>query len=66
MSPKFRLAFLQLNLVIAFILVLCMHVIFFLHLLSTNHKCTHICHSPLYIEMVLRRQRKDGLLQGVL
>jgi hypothetical protein len=29
-----------------FILVITLHVIYFLHLLSTNHKCTQPCYFP--------------------
>jgi hypothetical protein len=31
-----------------------LHIIIFLHLLSTNHKCTHPCYFPCYSNMLLR------------
>jgi hypothetical protein len=38
----------------------------FLHLLSTNHKCTHLCYFPLLLKLLLRRWIRDELFQGVL
>jgi hypothetical protein len=42
-------------------------IILFLHLLSTNHKCTQPCYFPLYSNMLLIRRGWTGILQrGVL
>jgi hypothetical protein len=42
-------------------------IILFLHLLSTNHKCTQPCYFPCYSNLLLRRRRWTGILrQGVL
>jgi hypothetical protein len=35
------------NLITLFTLLLPLHIIYFLHLLSTNHKCTQPCYFPL-------------------
>jgi hypothetical protein len=40
-----------------------LHIIYFLHFLSINHKCTQPCYFPV----LLRRRRWTGILQrGVL
>jgi hypothetical protein len=39
-----------------------LHIICFLHLLSTNHKCTRPCYSPLLLQPALRRWRWTGIL----
>jgi hypothetical protein len=50
-----------------FTLVLPLHIIYLLHLLSTNHKCTQPCYFPYYSNLLLRRRRWTGILrQGVL
>jgi hypothetical protein len=42
-------------------------IILFLHLLSTNHKCTQPCYFPCYSNLLLRRRGWTGILQrGVL
>jgi hypothetical protein len=43
-------------------------IILFLHLLSTNHKCTQPCYFPLrYSNLLLRRRGWTGILRrGVL
>jgi hypothetical protein len=48
-------------------LVLPCIIILFLHLLSTNHKCTQPCYFPCYSNLLLRRRGWTGILQlGVL
>jgi hypothetical protein len=32
-------------------------IILFLHLLSTNHKCTHLCYFPLLLKPVAQKER---------
>jgi hypothetical protein len=44
-----------------FLLVITLHIIYFLHLLSTNHKCTQPCYFPL----LLRRRRWTGILRRI-
>jgi hypothetical protein len=42
-------------------------IILFLHLLSTNHKCTQPCYFPLLLKQLLRRRGSTGILRrGVL
>jgi hypothetical protein len=42
-------------------------IILFLHLLSTNHKCTQPCYFPCYSNLLLRRRGWTGILpRGVL
>jgi hypothetical protein len=44
-----------------------LHIIYFLHLLSTNHKCTQYCYFSCYSNLLLRRKRWAGILRrGVL
>jgi hypothetical protein len=38
-------------------------IILFLHLLSTNHKCTQPCYFPCYSNLLLRRRRWYGILR---
>jgi hypothetical protein len=46
-----------------FLLVVTLHIIYFLHLLSTNHKYTQ----PYYFPLLLKRRRWTGILRwGVL
>jgi hypothetical protein len=40
-----------------------LHVIIFLHLLSTNYKCTHPCYFPYYSNLLLRRWRWYRILR---
>jgi hypothetical protein len=48
------------------LLSLCI-IILFLHLLSTNHKCTQPCYFPLYSNLLPRRRRWTGILRrGIL
>jgi hypothetical protein len=50
-----------------FTLVLPLHIIYLLHLLSTNHKCTQSCYFPYNSNLLLRRRRWTGILQwGIL
>jgi hypothetical protein len=42
-------------------------IILFLHLLSTNHKCTQPCYFPCHSNLLLRRKGWTGILRrGVL
>jgi hypothetical protein len=42
-------------------------IILFLHLVSTNHKCTQPCYFPYYSNLLLRRRGWIGILRrGVL
>jgi hypothetical protein len=34
-------------------------IILFLHLLSTNHKCTHLCYFPLLLKPAAQKERTD-------
>jgi hypothetical protein len=36
-----------------------LHIIYFLHLLSTNHKCTQPCYFPLLLKPVAQKEMKD-------
>jgi hypothetical protein len=50
-----------------FTLILPLHIIYFLHLLSTNHKCTQPCYFRCHSNLLLRRRRWTEILQrGVL
>jgi hypothetical protein len=50
-----------------FTLLLPLHIIYLLHLLSANHKCSQPCYFPCYSSLLLRRWRWAGILQwGVL
>jgi hypothetical protein len=50
-----------------FILSLPLHIIYLMHLLSTNHKCTQPSIFPYYSNVLLRRRGWIGILQrGVL
>jgi hypothetical protein len=43
----------------SFILVITLHSHFFLHLLSTNHKCTQSCNFPLLLKPAAQKERMD-------
>jgi hypothetical protein len=45
-----------------FLLVVTLHIIYFLHLLSTNHKCIQPCYFSYYSNLLLRRRRWAGIL----
>jgi hypothetical protein len=40
-------------------LVIPLHVIYFLHLLSTNHKCTQPCYFPLLLNPAAQKEMMD-------
>jgi hypothetical protein len=42
-----------------FLLVITLHIIYFLHLLSTNHKCTRPCYFPLLLKPAAQKERMD-------
>jgi hypothetical protein len=42
-----------------FTLLLPLHAIYFLHLLSTNHKCTQPCYFPLLYNIVAQKVKMD-------
>jgi hypothetical protein len=42
-----------------FTLLLPLHVIYFLHLLSTNHKCTQPCYFPLLLKPAAQKEVMD-------
>jgi hypothetical protein len=42
-----------------FTLLLSLHVIYFLHLLSTNHKCTQPCYFPLLLKPAAQKEMKN-------
>jgi hypothetical protein len=44
-------------------LVIPLHIIYFLHLLSTNHKCTQPCYFFCYSNLLLRRRWWTGILR---
>jgi hypothetical protein len=51
-------AFLLYNLITC-ILLLLLHIIYFLHLLSTNHKCTQPCYFPLLYKLAAQKVKID-------
>jgi hypothetical protein len=42
-----------------FTLILSLHIILFLHLLSTNHKCTQPCYFPLLLKPAAQKEKMD-------
>jgi hypothetical protein len=42
-----------------FTLLLPLHIIYFLHLLSTNHKCTQPCYFPLLLKPAAQKDMRD-------
>jgi hypothetical protein len=40
-------------------LLLPLHIIYFLHLLSTNHKCTQPCYFPLLLKPAAPKEKVD-------
>jgi hypothetical protein len=42
-----------------FSLSLPLHIIYLLHLLSTNHKCTQPCYFPLLLKHAAQKQKMD-------
>jgi hypothetical protein len=42
-----------------FILAVTLHVIYFLHLLSTNQKCTQPCYFPLLLKPAAQKEKMD-------
>jgi hypothetical protein len=42
-----------------FSLILSLHIIFFLHLLSTNHKCTQPCYFSLLLKPAAQKEKMD-------
>jgi hypothetical protein len=42
-----------------FLLVIILHIIYFLHLLSTNHKCTQPCYLLLLLKPATQREKMD-------
>jgi hypothetical protein len=42
-----------------FLLAITLHIIYFLHLLSTNHKCTQPCYFPLLLKHAAQKERMD-------
>jgi hypothetical protein len=42
-----------------FTLLLPLHIIYFLHLLSTNHKCTQPCYVPLLLKPAAQKEKVD-------
>jgi hypothetical protein len=42
-----------------FTLLLPLHIIYFLHLLSTNHKCTQPCYFPLLLKPAAQEEKVD-------
>jgi hypothetical protein len=40
-------------------LVIPLHIIYFLHLLSTNHKCTQHCYFPLLLKPAAQKEMMD-------
>jgi hypothetical protein len=40
-----------------FLLAITLHIIYFLHLLSTNHKCTQPCYFPLLLKPVAQTEK---------
>jgi hypothetical protein len=42
----------------SFTLILHLHIIYFLHLLSTNHKCTQPCYFPLLYKHAAQKLKR--------
>jgi hypothetical protein len=42
-----------------FLLAITLHIIYFLHLLSTNHKCTQPCYFPLLLKPAAQKEKMD-------
>jgi hypothetical protein len=42
-----------------FLLVIILHIIYFLHLLSNNHKCTQPCYFPLLLKPAAQKEKMD-------
>jgi hypothetical protein len=40
------------------LVIITFHIIFFLHLLSTNHKCTQPCYFPLLFKPAAQKLKK--------
>jgi hypothetical protein len=40
-----------------FLLAVILHIIYFRHLLSTNHKCTQPCYSPLLLKPAAQKEK---------
>jgi hypothetical protein len=40
-----------------FLLTVTLHIIYFLHLLSTNHKCTQPCYFPLLFKPAAQKEK---------
>jgi hypothetical protein len=40
-----------------FLLAVTLHIIYFLHLLSTNHKCTQPCYFPLLLKPAAQKEK---------
>jgi hypothetical protein len=40
-----------------FLLAITLHIIYFLHLLSTNHKCTQPCYFPLLLKPAAQKEK---------
>jgi hypothetical protein len=42
---------------VLFLLAVILHIIYFLHLLSTNHKCTQPCYFPLLLKPAAQKEK---------
>jgi hypothetical protein len=42
---------------VLFLLAIVLHIIYFLHLLSTNHKCTQPCYFPLLLKPAAQKEK---------
>jgi hypothetical protein len=42
-----------------FLLAITLHIIYFLHLLSTNNKCTQSCYFPLSLKPAAQKEKMD-------
>jgi hypothetical protein len=42
-----------------FLLDITLHIIYFLHLLSTNHKCAQPCYFPLLLQPAALKEKMD-------
>jgi hypothetical protein len=42
-----------------FLLAITLHIIYFLHLLSTNHKCSQPCYFPLLLKPAAQKEKMD-------
>jgi hypothetical protein len=43
-----------------YLVIITLHIILFLHLLSTNHKCTQSCYFPLIYKLAAQKMETEN------